>query len=80
MNVIKGPNMRDVCFEVHEVNQEDDNYLIKGMWWNIAMGEPFPIGNSRGLIVETIKIKKSEFHKWSDHANPRAAKASTKSA
>lgn len=61
--------MKDVCFQVYETQRDLFRRWeeVRGCWWNIAMGEPFPIGNAAGLAIETIKIKDPE--NWSTYAN-----------
>lgn len=56
MKFIKHKNMKDVCFQVYETQRELFNRweTVKGQWWNIALGDPFPI------VPETIVIKDPE--------------------
>ena len=68
MKFIKHKNMTDVCFLIHD---KLPNNQVRGVWVNIAMGEPFLIGDWRGLAIETITIKDPE--NWSSYNDARAA-------
>lgn len=65
MNFIRHRKMKDVCFQVYKQRGE----LVKGMWWNTALGEPFP------LVEETIRVKDPE--NWGVYVDARAAKTNT---
>lgn len=70
MNFIKHTLNKDVCFQVYEMDSLKDHYEVRGMWWNINVGDPFPIEN------ETIKIKIEDFKHWKEY-DPRTAKTRT---
>lgn len=53
---VKHRKMRDVCLSVVEKNHEDGFVVIKGVWINSAMGDPFVMGNRKGPAVETFRI------------------------
>lgn len=74
MRYIKHKNMKDVCFEVYRKVGRDK---VHGCWINIALGEPFPIGDRRGLATETITIK--DPNEWEIFSDARAAKTRIKS-
>ncbi len=74
MKFIKHKNMKDVCFQVYEeaTRLPWQSQKVRGCWINIALGEPFVIGDNRGPAIETITIKDPE--NWTTYADPRAAK------
>lgn len=63
--------MRDVCFQVYERTGKNK---ARGCWINIALGEPFIIGDHRGPAIEEIVIK--DFTEWRRSDNPRTFKTS----
>lgn len=74
MKYLKHKNMRDVCFRILEMKTKLpwQNQKVRGCWVNIAMGEPFLIGNSRGYAIETIELKDPE--NWKEYHDARSAK------
>lgn len=61
MIFIKHKLMKDVCCQVLD-KLETFKYRVR--WWNIAMGDPFPIGRGHQFVDQIIHIKDPE--NWSD--------------
>lgn len=52
--------MKDVAFEVFQMKKTRRQTIVEGQWWNLALGDPFPIQNTQ----ETLHIEKFTFKKW----------------
>ncbi len=52
----KHRNMRDVCIQIIDKAYHGNFWMLKGQWINIANGEPFPMGSSKRLAIETFFI------------------------
>ena len=66
--------MKDVCFDVLEIKHSVLSVFVKGTWWNIAFGEPYPMGSGRQLATETIKISRLDWPKWKFYKRPEEAR------
>lgn len=69
MRFLKHMKMKDVCVEVLE---HLDNNQLRIRWWNLAMGEPFMIGDRRGPAEDVITIKYPQ--EWTASDNPGSLK------
>jgi len=68
MKFIKHIRNTDVCFEVFTSIERSSGALqVTGLWWNIVMGDPFPLLGTR----ETVQIKKEDRPDWKPY-EPRS--------
>lgn len=67
MGYAKHRKMRDVCLQVIEKELHGSFWMIKGLWINIAMGDPFPMGSAKRLAINTFYIPLEIWHsEWKE--------------